>query len=148
MPKFDIDSLLEFSLPTHMCEKCCALHPLRRPLGDEPTCQVCGVRYLPTEDFKAHQVGLYLRQGPQTRVRFKAPITHCQALAQTARLIRQPLDWFPPLRALLTAFGQAEQFIHFTSFNISHVLIGALKMAAQRVKVRGVVSNVDANTLC
>ena len=37
----------------------------------------------------------------------------------------------------------AKQFIHFTSFGIGDFFIGALKLAAQRVPVRGVVSNVD-----
>jgi hypothetical protein len=35
---------------------------------------------------------------------------------------------------LLNAFLEATQFIHFTTFGISHIFIGALKLTAQRVK--------------
>jgi hypothetical protein len=37
--------------------------------------------------------------------------------------------------------------VHFVSFGISEFFIGALKLAAQRVSVRGVVANVDERQL-
>jgi hypothetical protein len=47
----------------------------------------------------------------------------------------------PPLRGLLIALSVAQKFVHFTTFGgISHLLIGTLKVTAQRVAVRGVVS--------
>jgi phosphatidylserine/phosphatidylglycerophosphate/cardiolipin synthase-like enzyme len=49
-----------------------------------------------------------------------------------------------PLRALLQTVSLAKHFIHFTSFGISDFFIGALKLAAQRISVRGIVSNVDS----
>jgi phosphatidylserine/phosphatidylglycerophosphate/cardiolipin synthase-like enzyme len=51
------------------------------------------------------------------------------------------------LRALFEALNTAKHFVHFTTYGISHSIIGALKMASQRVAVRGIVSNVDASAL-
>jgi phosphatidylserine/phosphatidylglycerophosphate/cardiolipin synthase-like enzyme len=48
----------------------------------------------------------------------------------------------PPLRVLLQAMLSAECFIHFTSIGVSPFILGALKLAAQKVPVRGIVSVV------
>jgi hypothetical protein len=44
------------------------------------------------------------------------------------------------MRALFDAFHTAHRFVHFTTCSICPQLIGALKMTAQRVPVRGVVA--------
>lgn len=48
---------------------------------------------------------------------------------------------------LLSTLSCAKHFIHFTSFGICQCFIGVLKVSAQRVSVRGIVSNVDERTL-
>jgi phosphatidylserine/phosphatidylglycerophosphate/cardiolipin synthase-like enzyme len=105
------------------------------------------VEYLPGHGYEAYQVAEYLDKEAGNGIRLKDQITHCRALAHLADQIRRPDSNHPPLRTLLNAFLQAQQFIHFTTFGISHVFIGALKAVAQRVRVRGIVSNADAGSL-
>lgn len=51
------------------------------------------------------------------------------------------------MRALLEAFSSARYFIHFTTYGISAMLLGALKLASLRVGVRGIVSGVKNDTM-
>jgi phosphatidylserine/phosphatidylglycerophosphate/cardiolipin synthase-like enzyme len=37
-------------------------------------------------------------------------------------------------------YNKAQKFIHFTTFGINQQILGALKLAAQRIRVRGIVS--------
>jgi phosphatidylserine/phosphatidylglycerophosphate/cardiolipin synthase-like enzyme len=50
------------------------------------------------------------------------------------------------MRTLFEVISRAKYFVHFTTWGISHQLIGALKMASMRVPVYGFASNVEANT--
>lgn len=45
------------------------------------------------------------------------------------------------VETLFDAFTRARHFIHFSTFGISLTFIGALKLAAQSVDIRGIVSN-------
>jgi phosphatidylserine/phosphatidylglycerophosphate/cardiolipin synthase-like enzyme len=45
-----------------------------------------------------------------------------------------------PFRSFMQALLQARSFIHFTSYGITQLMIGILKMAAQHVRIRGIVS--------
>ena len=52
MSGFDLDSLLRFTPPQYLCERCFAL------LGEiDGCCPVCGVRYLATDEFPRY--GMY-----------------------------------------------------------------------------------------
>lgn len=138
MSGFDIDGLIDFRPPQHLCEHCYAL------LSDfRGVCPVCGVRYLLNEEvgsyrdyFRARGLG----------IDFNDLVGHSQRLARIARQVRAALatpdSGYPPLRGLLSAISSAEHFIHFTSYGISSLLIGALKMAAQRIVVRGLIAGV------
>jgi len=56
----------------------------------------------------------------------------------------QQVRWpFPYLKALLQSFSLAKSFIHFVSTGYSPFMDGALKLAAQRVEVNGVVSGTS-----
>jgi phosphatidylserine/phosphatidylglycerophosphate/cardiolipin synthase-like enzyme len=46
------------------------------------------------------------------------------------------------MRTFFEVISRAKYFVHFTSWGISHVMIGALKMASMRVPVYGFVSDV------
>jgi phosphatidylserine/phosphatidylglycerophosphate/cardiolipin synthase-like enzyme len=77
---------------------------------------------------------------------FDNMLEHCKALAE----VTLPDAWSgsqAPLYTLLRTIGLAKHFVHFVSFGISEFFIGALKLAAQRVSVRGVVANVDERQL-
>lgn len=148
---FDIESLLRFSPPRYLCERCCAL------LIDQPAlytpsggfrCPSCGIDYLPTPDYPS-PAAYFTQRG--LAIDLPHPIEHSRRLALIARNARESLNglrpFYPPMRALLEALGSAERFVHFTTYGISAMLLGALKMAALRVDVRGVVSGIKQNTL-
>ena len=67
---------------------------------------------------------------------------HATALAEVVERSRR--GW-PTMRTFFEAISRAQYFVHFTSWGISHVMIGALKMTSMRVPVYGFVSNVAAH---
>jgi hypothetical protein len=141
---FDLDSLLRFTPPRYLCERCFAL------LGAiEGGCPVCGVRYVATDEFPASR--LYLAH-KGLEIGFGGDLLdHCRTLAEIARRTREslaaPQAYYPPMRAFLAALQAARHFIHFTTYGISPLLLGALKLAAQRIDVRGIVSGVKTETM-
>ena len=136
---FDIDSLLRFTPPSYLCERC---HALLIDMG-QVVCPVCGVQYVATEKYP--MPGAYLRS-KGLDLQFHDLIEHSQKLARIARRTREsfmsPYATYPPIRALFEALQNAERFIHFTTYGISVLLLGALKLTAQRVDVRGIVSGI------
>lgn len=143
MNSFDIDSLLRFNPPEYLCERCLAL------LGDgTPRCPVCGVQYVVTDTFPDY--GTYLA-ARGLGVHFHNLIEHSQRLARIAHNARETLaspdPEYPPMRALFEALLSAERFVHFTTYGISALLLGALKMAALRVDIRGVVSGIKHDNM-
>ncbi len=151
MPGFDIESLLRFSPPQFLCERCCGLLNASISVQKQGTslcCPVCGVAYVPTEDFPTPTDYLKSRG---LEVRFHDLFGHSRKLAHVAHEMRRSLLsgslQYPPMRALMEAMYSAEQFIHFTTYGISALLLGGLKMAAQRVDVRGIVSGIKHDSM-
>jgi phosphatidylserine/phosphatidylglycerophosphate/cardiolipin synthase-like enzyme len=144
---FDIDSLLRFTPPQFLCANCYAV---MQPTPDVRAgrCPVCRVNYVPTAEFPAcadylHAHGLALH--------FDDPLDHGRRLAEIARSARaalaDPDSDYPPMRALLSGLANARQFVHFTTYGISALLLGAIKMTAQTTPVRGIISGVKSETL-
>ena len=137
---FDIDSLLRFTPPGFLCERCFAL------LVDvgRVICPVCGVQYIATEKYP--MPGAYLRSKGLELNYGGDLIEHSQRLARIARRTREsvmsPNGHYPPIRALFEALQNAQKFVHFTTYGISVLILGALKLTAQRVDVRGIVSGI------
>jgi hypothetical protein len=76
-------------------------------------------------------------------------VDHAQRLAAISRIMRTAPERYTPLRALFMALAEARSFVHFISWGITQLMIGALKMASQHVTMRGVVSgNVGEQILC
>jgi phosphatidylserine/phosphatidylglycerophosphate/cardiolipin synthase-like enzyme len=155
MAGFDIGSLLNFEPARFQCERCLGL--LKRTPTDvtaktNPSCPLCKVTYIATDVFSTSQMDRYLEHMGYS-IQIENIFEHCKNLATIALKVRNleeeegpfPQD-YPPLRGLLEALSQARQFVHFTSYNISHVIIGALKLAAQRVSVRGIISGINEQT--
>ena len=143
MDSFDLDALLSFRPPQYLCERCFGL------LSEiDGGCPICGVRYLATDEFPT--CGLYLAH-KGLDVRFDDLFGHCQDLAQIARKTREslaaPTPYYPPMRALLTALQTAQQFVHFTTYGLSALLLGALKLTGQRIDVRGIVSGLKNDAM-
>jgi phosphatidylserine/phosphatidylglycerophosphate/cardiolipin synthase-like enzyme len=68
------------------------------------------------------------------------PVEHIKHLRLIANRVQQDSPNYPPLKGLFESINNAQQFIHFTTFGISHQFLGALKLVAQRIQVRGIVS--------
>ena len=148
MPSFDIESLLHFKPAQYQCEKCLALmQNVPRGFKDEPlVCSICQVRYEPTDAYRKWDLGKYLKDKGH-HIPLDNLVEHSRSLATIAVRVRKGEAEYPPLRALFQALNNAKHFVHFTTYGISHLLIGTLKMTSQRVPVRGIVSNVDATAL-
>lgn len=147
MRGFDIDSLLRFTPPDSLCERCCAL--LQETVSGDFTCPVCGVNYVASADFVTCAAYLKARG---LNIDFPDLMGHSQTLAGIARDMRAGLEGpspspYPPMRALLEALHSAQRFVHFTTYGISAMLLGALKLTAQRVDVRGIVSGVKHDAM-
>jgi hypothetical protein len=142
---FNLQTLYNFRPARFLCAKCRALlvvAPSGKGKDKNPRCPVCAVEYVPTTDYPGYRVGEFLTAYGHG-VKFNDLLRHCMGLAEAVSVndfIYGPKE---PLRMLLDALNQAQQFVHFASYGISEFFIGALKLVAQRVPVRGIVSNVD-----
>ncbi len=154
MSGFDIQALLRFQPARYYCVKCLALTceiatsgpGVGRTRDGRVECSVCKVEYTPTSSYSASDVASYLSD-MSYHIRTAEILKQAQLLAAIAKNARRRDPKYPPLRCLLEAFSRAESFIHFTTASISRVLVGALKLTAQRIPVRGVVTNIDASLL-
>lgn len=137
---FDIQNLLYFQQPLAQCQKCLAILPkMPRNQLRQIYCPVCRVQYAIFSNFQIKQFQSYFRnQG--LYVEINNPIEQCKQLASIAIGMQQSSPDYPPIKGLLQALNQAQCFVHVTSWGISHQFLGYLKMAAQRVKVQGIVS--------
>jgi hypothetical protein len=134
---FDILSLEKFQPARAHCQNCLALLKTV-PLNQQRRiqCPVCNIHYLVNDIDKFRS---YFRK-QNLYIDFDEPIKHCKSLASIAMRLHQNSPDYPFLRGLLAALNQAQSFINCTSWGISHQFIGFLKMAAQRVKVRAIIS--------
>jgi hypothetical protein len=112
-------------------------------------CPVCGLAYSghPEQEIemtpqdKATMLGNYLRS-KGLALDFDNLIAHARTLAPAAASLR---DGEPPLKVLLSSLAAAQKFVHFVTWGISVEMIGALKLLAQKVPVRGIVSGLEPN---
>lgn len=134
---FDILRLEHFNPARVTCENCLALlKSIRRDLDGAPQCPVCKIPYL-TPD--ADCLRAYFR-AKNLYINFEDPLEQCQKLVAIARRVLRYHPDYPPIRGLLETLNQAQHFVHFTSFGLSYQFLGALKLTAQRIPVRGLVS--------
>ena len=54
---------------------------------------------------------------------------------------------WPPLKALLASLSEAQKFVHFMTYGIHPLLIGALKVTTQRFWVKGIVSGAEGEVV-
>lgn len=157
MTNFDIESLVNFEPPKYLCYRCHGiLYEAPQSLNKQnPRCPICGVEYIPTSGFKSWQVGRFLEEAGFA-IDQKELFTHSRDLGRIAKRAREyfatlgttkPRPLYFPIRALLEAINAARSFVHFTSFGISHLFVGALKLASLHVNIRGIVSGADKNII-
>lgn len=157
MKDFDISSILDFEPPKYICPACRGIFvklDLRIVRGEGMrhyiySCPACKVHYVPPSYDKSISSiqtwlkgkGYYIAEGDMlAHARSLATIIQESKGAESWR--KAPKPW-PTMRLLLEMLARAELFVHFTSWGISHVLIGALKATSMRVPVYGFVSNVE-----
>lgn len=143
MSNFDIGTLLHYKPPRVFCEKCKALL-FEVPYNWEKEmawCPICKVKYLPTNEFRYYE-GIKYLESTGNAISFKDPIVHGQQLASIAHNFNRGEESYPPMRGLFEAVASAKQFIHFTTFGLSHILFGALKLKAQSIPIRGIAANI------
>jgi phosphatidylserine/phosphatidylglycerophosphate/cardiolipin synthase-like enzyme len=152
MDSFDIESLLRFTPPRRLCQKCYGLHS-DMPLDNKYTkltCRACGVDYLATDCYSVWDAQRYF-DARGLSLQFEDVVAHSRTLAGIARRMHNfsvapttlPYSQFPPIVCLLDALHAAQQFVHFTTYGMSLQLVGAIRMTALRVPVRGIISNVS-----
>lgn len=138
---FDISTLLNFDPPEFLCNNCMRIFN-RSEVRDYSferdwlRCPICNKHYSNEAEFIS--------------IKFDDLMGHSRKLAAIASAMYKGLrdkKASPPLRVLLGAFLSAESFIHLTSYNMNHVVLGALKLISQQVDVRGLVSNVSNENL-
>jgi phosphatidylserine/phosphatidylglycerophosphate/cardiolipin synthase-like enzyme len=152
---FDLKTLLKFSPPDLICENCLGLWRLsaaqagRVERSDAVSCKLCNVAY----KAKNRSIRAYLHD-KGLEIHFDDPFAHARELAELAmtyetlkKLRADFADMFSPMNTLFQSLAKAQQFVHFISYGISPMLIGALKMTSLRVPVRGIVSNVSGMAL-
>lgn len=155
MPGFDIRTILEFRPPKYLCASCRGLFRTFEipstndtdPWGGDPTCPVCKCGYVrgqyADERLTAAQ---YLATSQLVVEHGRDLLQHAINLATLVEKAEQSNRWtkpWPTMRLLFESLAQARYFVHFASWGVSHLLIGALKITSFRVPVYGFVSNVE-----
>lgn len=164
---FDIEGLLDFEPASGRCVKCLAL--LQNPgRAAGHACPVCGLIATPSPSFTTAgttwtngsfvgtnlplQYGYGYSLSASSSPPFMLPVTfsgdpieHAKGLALLARLLRSQSDQ-APLHILASCLLRARSFVHFTTWNISHTILGLLAAVSEFVPVSGIASGVDKNT--
>jgi phosphatidylserine/phosphatidylglycerophosphate/cardiolipin synthase-like enzyme len=119
---------------------------------EEVICPVCGVQYVSKQRSLTLIAHRYFFSHGLT-LKFDNLIEYSRKLASIAQRARDTLNLptngrsflrpYPPMRALFEALNNAEKFVHFTTYGMSNMILGALKMTSQRVSVRGIISDAD-----
>lgn len=150
---FDIEYFLEFKHPAFMCLKCKALiHELQvQAAGEGYQCPICKVVYLSGEFYEIGYREFFKENSYE--IVFDNIVEHCKSLASIAVSAKEYLLElkgeenvmlrYPPMRALLEAIQEAKMFVHFVSFGLSSLILGALKATAIKVPIRGIVSGLS-----
>lgn len=142
MASFNLQTLYNFRPARYLCQNCLGLlMQAPAPTRDaNPKCPVCSVEYVPSRQWSRHSIDQYLA-GLGLELKFPNVLQHCMDLAATL----SPLGFGAKpsqMRTLLGALSHAQAFVHFTSWGITEFFVGALKVVAQRVPVRGIVSSI------
>jgi len=112
---------------------------MRRNQKQQIYCPVCRVQYAFQGNFKIEPFRAYFRKRG-FYIDIDNSIEHIKHLGLIANLVQQDSFDYPPLKGLFESISKAQKFIHFTTFGINQQILGALKLAAQNIEVRGIVS--------
>lgn len=160
MPGFDITSILDFQPPQWICPACRGLvgsFKLKRVEGSGPQakvdwlyfCPECATQLTVDSWSRSRNVGVTKAlTGEGLAVHRNDLFEHATGLAKMVQESRGG-EWvgdpWPTMRLFFEALSRAREFVHFASWGMSHVMIGALKLTSMRVPVYGFVFNVEAH---
>lgn len=137
---FDNQSLTNLPPVLAHCEKCLAISKaMCRNQNQQIYCPVCRVEYVVHDNFHIEPFRAYFRKRG-LYIDIDNPIEHIKNLKVIASNVQQYSPDYPPVKGLFEAINTAQKFIHFTTFGINQQILGALKLTAQRIQVRGIVS--------
>ena len=140
-PTLNLLSLLNFEQPLAQCQKCLAISPnLARNHKRQIHCSHCGVEYIVNSSSPVELVRSHFRKQHLYINDIEDIFGHCQRLASIAHRLQQNTLDYPPIQGLLEAQKQAQRFIHINSWGISREFLMALKLVAQDIPVRAIIS--------
>ncbi|MDM8529761.1 phospholipase D-like domain-containing protein [Anaerolineales bacterium HSG25] len=130
---FDISSLLFLDPPEFLCRNCFCL------LGSSTIHEYDFENWFSCPECKKY----HYTQNDFIKITFSDLIGHSRQLASIGELMKTNLKsgQIPPMRILLSALRKAQGFVHLTTYGMSHVLLGVLKVVSQEIQVRGIVAN-------
>jgi len=148
-PGFDISTLLDFQPPRYVCEGCGAIYPdedcFEWAYADADRANLVSISCLICQNTYPARMRDYWDH--HTRVRFENVLVHSQALATVASYYNTEAASYTASEVLFKALSSAQLFVHFSSYGIDPFFLGVFKMLAQRVTVRGIVSNLEPGYL-
>lgn len=144
IPNLDILSLRNFQPGKAHCQKCLAIFS-NIPRNDKQKiqCPFCQVRYVVNANSEVEQHSLvrsHFRKQKLYIHEIDNIFEHCQQLAEIAYKVQQYNHDYSPCTGLLDALDRSQRFFHFITFGISQQFLGALKLKARRIPIRGIVS--------
>jgi PLD-like domain len=146
MADFDLTWLLNYTLPRFLCPKCSAIFAsVDEWVGVEARCPVCNllVQVFPKRGGTGIK-GSLEDWVKETEIVFEDPISHGKALARIASFLQSNDRFYTPLNGFLAALSAAENFVHFTTYNLNALMLGVFALAGHRVSVTGVVGKSDS----
>lgn len=147
---FDITSILDFKPPTFVCPECRGLFDTlrneRTVQGSQESfkvyCPVCNTQFVYAEnDTDVTYLG-YMRNSGHV-IKHDNLFDHARRLAEIVK--RSEAQRWPTRRLFFETLSNSRHFVHFASWGISHVFIGAFTLASVRVPVYGFVSDVETS---
>lgn len=156
MPGFDITSILDFKPPRYVCPNCRGLfnalkHSHLQVEGKRiwrTYCPICKSEFVkdPDNPWSANAdtyPAKFLRESGNTVEYGQDLLEHARILATLIRESSKGAHPWPTMRLFFEVLARARHFVHFASWGISHLMIGALKVTSMRIPVYGFVSSVE-----
>lgn len=142
----DLRSLSQLDTRLAQCQKCCAIHSsLQRNQQNQIYCPTCEIQYIVNSPTPAKVIQHYFREKNLYVNDNDIDFEQCKKLGAIAQRLNTDPN-YPLITGLLKAMSLAKKFIHFTSLGISKDFLLALKLASQRIPVKGIVSLTSHQT--
>jgi PLD-like domain len=144
-----------------LCPRCRAIlgNPVESDDQGVATCQTCRSRFIPDPSCDycngkppgqrpCLEVEAFLREW-WSAVEIPDVLCHYGLLLEASKQVTREVDYMGNvLTGLFQSLAEAKGFVHFTSWGISHLMLGALKLLSeQNVSVNGIVSGAHPSVI-